>query len=97
MRQSADNFFGGEDKNETTEQTEQSMQNDICFGMEVAKSDGTETSSINSDKYTRFVNQMLNLELEEQKAKLIEMRDSATMRALVRIAEDFTIEEDEQY
>ena len=73
------------------------MQNDIRVGAEEAKSDETEASNINADKYTRFVNQMLNLELEEQKAKLIEMRDSAVMRALVRIAQDFTIEEDENY
>ena len=91
LRQSANNFFGGADENEIT------VQNDIRVGVEEAKSDETEASNINVDKYTRFVNQMLNLELEEQKAKLIEMRDSAAMRALVRIAEDFTIEEDEKY
>ena len=44
LRQTANNFFGGEDKNETTEQTEQSMQNDIRFGAEEAKSDETKTN-----------------------------------------------------
>ena len=48
-------------------------------------------------KLQAFVNQMLNLELEEQKAKFIEMRYSTVIRALVRIAQDFTIEEDEKY
>ena len=34
---------------------------------------------------------------KENQAKLIKMRDSAVMRALVRTAEDFTMEENEKY
>ena len=65
LRQSANNFFDREDEIEITVQ---SIQNDIRLGVEEAKSEEIETSSVNADKYTRFVNQMLNLELEEQKA-----------------------------
>ena len=48
------------------------------------------------EKYTAFVNQTTNLELPEQQAKLIEMRDCTIIKVFVRMAEDFTIDDKEK-
>ena len=37
------------------------------------------------------------MELEQQQATLLEMRNSVTMKALVRTAEAFTFDENEKY
>jgi len=64
---------------------------------EETKSEGTIAPIILAEKYAQPINQFINKPIEEQKDKLDEMRNSSIIRALVRTAEDFTLEDEEKY
>ena len=64
---------------------------------EETKSKGTNAPIILAEKYAQFVNQFINKPIEEQNDKLDKMRNSSILRAIVRTAEDFTLEDEEQY
>ena len=66
-------------------------------GTEETTPEGTIAPIILAEKYAQFVNQFINKPIEKQKEKLDEMRNSSLLRAIVRTAEDFTLEGEEKY
>ena len=95
LRQSAENFFG-EDKESISERTQRMLTQESGTSEET-KSEGTIAPIILAENYAQFINQFINKPIEEQKDKLDEMRNSLILRALVRTAEDFTLEDEEKY
>ena len=64
---------------------------------EETKSEGAIAPIILVANYAPFINQFINEPIEEQKDKLDKMKNSSILRALVRTAEDFTLEDEEKY
>ena len=94
LRQSAENFFGDDEEN-ISGRNQQILTQES--GTEETKSEGTNAPIILAEKYAQFVNQFINKPIEKQKEKLDEMRNSSLLRAIVRTAEDFTLEGEEKY
>ena len=99
LRQSAENFFGEDEENISERNTRLLRQQLIQESgtSEETKSEGTNAPIILVEKYAQFTNQFIDKPIVEQKDKLDEMRNSSILRALVRTAEDFTLEEEEKY
>ena len=64
---------------------------------EETKLEGTNAPVILAEKYAQFLNQFINKPIKEQKEKLDKMRNSSILRAIVRSAEGFTLEDEEKY